>query len=314
MRKVRWPGKAGITIAVLVVVEGTLRLEMGNGATPPNQLHPPDGRCVGLQPGSATEYTGFLSRQKPVTLEVNRLGYRGAERPPAKPAGSERVVFVGDSYTYGQGVLEKESLPTQLEDDFVRDGNRVEVMNFGIPGENLDEYLDQYRYFASHWQHDLLLVGLVENDLDPPLCPLAERITRYRLFDWMFQHVYLYRLAFLAKYIVSVYASTYMAASQSLDPLEQHFRSELRSLKRLSAEHHVRLGLVFMDDKIGLLPHALISADCRVEGIPALFLRECAPHGIPTIPGDGHFNAEGERIAAQCVAEWVKQNRLLGPL
>lgn len=42
----------------------------------------------------------------------NDLGYR--TRPVAKPAGTYRVLFVGDSWTYGMGIREEESFPLDL--------------------------------------------------------------------------------------------------------------------------------------------------------------------------------------------------------
>jgi lysophospholipase L1-like esterase len=41
-------------------------------------------------------------------VEINRLGYRGLEVPPAKPAGGKRFLFLGDSNTFGYGIEEGE--------------------------------------------------------------------------------------------------------------------------------------------------------------------------------------------------------------
>src|SRR5947209_20240288 len=46
---------------------------------------------------------------------INSDGFRDREFSPAKPAGTQRIVCVGDSYTYGWGVDVRDSYPKQLE-------------------------------------------------------------------------------------------------------------------------------------------------------------------------------------------------------
>ncbi len=65
----------------------------------------------------------------------------GRRHPPAKPAGTFRILCLGSSSTYGVGTRhpDEDGYPTQLERILRRTGAaKVEVLNAGIPGITLD--------------------------------------------------------------------------------------------------------------------------------------------------------------------------------
>src|SRR5882672_9124614 len=68
-------------------------------------------------------------------IVANHLGFRESEVPPKTP-GRYRIVVVGDSFTWGQGIETGERFSNLLE-GFL--GPQYEVLNFGRPGNNLPE-------------------------------------------------------------------------------------------------------------------------------------------------------------------------------
>ena len=57
--------------ATLVFAEIGLRIVMGNlSIMEMLELHPPDGRCIGLRPGVTVPYTGFLWKIDPVAHDA----------------------------------------------------------------------------------------------------------------------------------------------------------------------------------------------------------------------------------------------------
>src|SRR5690242_15673527 len=68
-------------------------------------------------------------------IRINSLGFRGAEISPAKKPGVARVLFLGDSFTFGHGLGETETLPylvgRELEAKYP---GKYEVMNGGVYG------------------------------------------------------------------------------------------------------------------------------------------------------------------------------------
>ena len=73
---------------------------------------------------------GFRAEVAGVEYRVNELGLRGPDLAPSKPAGTKRVVLVGDSYAFGLGVAEQEGIAAQLQT--LLPGS--EVVNLGVPG------------------------------------------------------------------------------------------------------------------------------------------------------------------------------------
>ena len=96
-------------------------------------------------------------------IVANHLGYRERE-VPAKSPGRYRIVVVGDSFTWGQGIEAGERFSNLLE-DFL--GPQYEVFNFGRPGNNLPEHLDVLEE-AMRVSPDFVLLQLYINDFEMP--------------------------------------------------------------------------------------------------------------------------------------------------
>ncbi len=109
---------------------------------------------------SADGRTFFAHRGGPST-RANALGFRERE-VGAKTSGRYRIVIVGDSFTWGQGVEERERFSDVLEADL---GPRYEVLNFGIPGNNLPEHV-QVLEQALRVSPDFVLLQLYVNDFE----------------------------------------------------------------------------------------------------------------------------------------------------
>jgi lysophospholipase L1-like esterase len=94
---------------------------------------------------------------------ANRLGFRERDIPP-RSAARYRIVVVGDSFTWGQGIERGERFSNLLE-QFL--GPRYEVFNFGIPGDNMPEHLTRLTQ-ALTVSPDFVLLQLYINDFETP--------------------------------------------------------------------------------------------------------------------------------------------------
>jgi hypothetical protein len=77
----------------------------------------------------------------------NSQGLRGSrEYAPEPAAGTRRVLCVGDSFTFGAGLRDDETMPARLEAALNGSGPaRWEVLNFGVEGYGTDQ---QWIYFS----------------------------------------------------------------------------------------------------------------------------------------------------------------------
>lgn len=112
---------------------------------------------------------GGLARAE-VEYRVNPLGLRGPETTVAKPAGVRRVAVLGDSIAFGYWVSDEQGFARQLEALLNAASppgtGRVEVLNFGVPGYNLEQEIEMLRARALAFEPDAVVVLFCLNDLE----------------------------------------------------------------------------------------------------------------------------------------------------
>ncbi len=290
-----------LLLLTLGTLELLLRFPIGNAAIKDlYQYAPDDGRCLGLDPGATVVYTGWLLRIPPVELSVNSLGYRGPSRPFEKPPGTLRILLIGDSYTFGVGMPEDDTIAAQLERVLRSSSSHpVEVLNFGIPGLNLEETFEQYAHFASQWEHNLVLYLLFRNDLDERQCEEAS-ITRWEAVSFL-RNVYLARVITMP-----------VLLALGLLPGE----GEVNRLTSVVDEYGAASGKNRAEFRIVVLgnPVAGESKDERFETwiqrteVPLLDLSPLWSDRSNLIPREYHFNEVGSRRAAVAIAEWLLES------
>jgi lysophospholipase L1-like esterase len=154
-------------LVTLLALEGVVRIALPqdpaffDGAAIKRPSSRPGLRNELIPGGHTDNYVG-------VPVSVNRLGLRDRELDVPKPAGTVRLLGVGDSVTFGYGV--------RLEDTYLKvlearlhtrapSGVRYEVVNAGVEECGLDAYLDSVRVLSPVLEPDLVLVGVVLNDI-----------------------------------------------------------------------------------------------------------------------------------------------------
>ena len=107
------------------------------------------------------EYLGPSGR---ITYRTNNLGLRGKDVDPAKAFGIRRILCLGDSITFGEGVREEDTWPEQLGH---RLGPRVEVVNAGIQGYDFNHEALYLLLYGRRMSPDVVVMGFFMNDAMP---------------------------------------------------------------------------------------------------------------------------------------------------
>jgi hypothetical protein len=111
---------------------------------------------------------------------MNARGYRDLERAIPKPAGVRRAVCLGDSFTWGVGVLFDDTWPQRLERLLARErGERWEAVNLGEPGLNTVQEASKLAAEGLAYQPDVVVVGYVLNDSED------ENAAERRTAEWV---------------------------------------------------------------------------------------------------------------------------------
>ncbi|MEW6742554.1 MAG: GDSL-type esterase/lipase family protein [Planctomycetota bacterium] len=109
-----------------------------------------------------------------VTLEIdgrtyrhNSLGLRDDEVTRPKPEGTFRILVIGDSYTYGWGVDQDETIPEQLRDNLERryPGVVYDVLNAGVPAYDTAAEYGHLGALAPRVEPDLVVLVFQTNDI-----------------------------------------------------------------------------------------------------------------------------------------------------
>ncbi len=102
-----------------------------------------------------------------IRVAVNSLGLRGPEPAIPKPAGTYRILCLGDDSTFAQGVAESETFCAVLQAELGAKSPpaAVEVLNAGVPDYcPLLSYL-QYRHELLPLQPDLVILNFDMSDV-----------------------------------------------------------------------------------------------------------------------------------------------------
>jgi len=97
-------------------------------------------------------------------VHINGFGLRGREIAAQPVAGVERILVIGDSIIYGQGVADDETFPVQLQRELRDRGRRVEVLNGGVPGCNNAAELAFLRAYGLALHPRRVVLGISLND------------------------------------------------------------------------------------------------------------------------------------------------------
>jgi lysophospholipase L1-like esterase len=157
---------AASLVVTLLVAELAVRMAL------PQDLAFFDGSAIkrlSARPGLRYELIpgGYSPDYIGVPVAVNRLGLRDREIAVPKPEGTVRILGVGDSVTFGYGVRLEETFLKVLEDRLNAKAGavRYEVVNAGVEECGFDGYYHILRARAPTLEPDLVLVGIVLNDI-----------------------------------------------------------------------------------------------------------------------------------------------------
>ncbi len=101
-----------------------------------------------------------------ILYKTNSLGIRDKELPLEKDSNTVRILALGDSYVWGDGLKEDELITVKIEEQLNREHlKKIEVINAGIGGINTkDEYNQLIRLYPVY-NPDLVILFFFTNDV-----------------------------------------------------------------------------------------------------------------------------------------------------
>lgn len=260
---------------------------------------------------------GYLGPSGRIDYRINRHRLRGAEFSVQKQHGTRRILCLGDSFTFGEGVREEDTWPRQVE-KILGQGN--EVINAGIQGYDLEREAIYLLLYGRQLDPDVVVLGFFLNDL----MPFQETIGFHT--SAVSEETPPSRMARVSK-LWALLEGRHVAKGQQIEyfeALRQSFSSEKWEQQRIRlgrfremADHDgfEILVLLFpllyeLDDYPFADIHQQVSAAFEEAGVSVIDLlgsyRSYSGQELWVHPIDPHPNEIAQGIAAEQVAKWLR--------
>lgn len=229
------------------------------------------------------------------SININSHGLRDRERKWEKPEGTKRILGVGDSFTFGYQVGVNDCYLKQLERSLNKSGGRWDVINAGVTGYNMWQYLAYVKCCGYKYRPDLMIIGVFFDDFngDPFTGMKASDPQRYRSLSWLrianfirnsFEMLkYRYRHLMGATWLNSIEERRAFINKAKGGPLLEgeadpqiyrKFEIRLRKLLQVAEAHQIRI-LVF------LIPDVIQLGHPELQGMNRLLREICNRYGVP---------------------------------
>lgn len=282
-----------------------------------------------------TNPRGYFDNQNAIDHLFNSQGYRDVEHAVAKPASTYRILGLGDSYLFGQGVKFEDICLTKLGRILQKNSphTQIEVINTGISGYNSGNERDLLEHVGLNYKPDMVIVHFVLNDVEddeklPPkggikidffheyltIVQQPDTLSRYsHLWGWSRQR-YLRNVA--GKRYIDYCIRNYRQDNSGF----QRCRSELLDIQRICNKNNIKLLVVVFPFFYNLsnqypfqIIHDQLQKSCAEAGIAILdLLPYFKAYNGPELwvhPVDQHPNEIAHDIAAQAISKYLLENR-----
>lgn len=267
-------------------------------------------------------------------ITINSHGLRDRERKWEKPQGVRRILGIGDSFTFGYQVGLDECYLKQLERDLNRNNGTWDVINAGVTGYNMWQYLEYLRCCGLRYHPDLVIIGVFFDDFkgDPipdagtdagPSKPQRYRsLSSLRLVNFVRNAFdilkYRYRHLLGAQWLKSIAERRAFIDSTgdgvllrgTADPqIYRKFETRLNEILGITEEQHIRVLVILIPDVVQLGHpelqgmNRILKDICHRAGVAFLdmtpvFERVQDIDSLYLLPYDAHTSPRGHRIIA----------------
>ena len=267
---------------------------------------------------------GYFDEDGTITYRTNTMGWRGPGFQPEKPAGSFRIVALGDSFTFGAGVREEDLFLAHLQAALDRrTPPRYEVINLGVMGFNAAHEAALLEHYAIGLDPDLVLIFFVLNDAEvllprglrpQGLAALPREPAVVAPWSLLVDHL---RVRLRNRERNRTWVADMQANFEPDHPGWRRVQQAFALEKALSRKHDFDLVLVIfplmsdLDDYPFAAIHTKVAAAARGLGIPVLDLLDAFrgqdTEALWVHPWNHHPNEKAHAIAGYALSEYLRR-------
>jgi lysophospholipase L1-like esterase len=285
----------------------------------------------------------FAKKQFDTSVTINSRGLRDREYPLDRVEGKQRILVLGDSFTWGFGVEQEEIFTEVAETQF----QHVEVINAGVSAYSPDQELLWLQDEGIRYRPDLVLLVLSGNDVwgnHQQVISFVYGKPRYRLdVDGVLQlenvpvpkprasvslRHWLRQRSSIAQLLISALERVrYRMTARNEKPVTESLGKAdrqpfpltlalIREIEQVAAAGGARLAIVTNNIYWTRWPDGDYSdfvGQLRAAGYPVLDIDSLPEYEKSQlqIPGDRHWNVEGHQLIGRAIQEWISEKKLL---
>ena len=279
-----------------------------------------------------TNPRGYFNSDCTIDHVYNSVGWRDREHVVEKPVGTFRILGLGDSYVFGQGVKPRDRCLDRLPIELSREWPTAEfeTINTGQSGYNTGQEFQILQKCGWKYSPDLVILHFVPNDIEQNIYtekPKVEFFTEYTTSflgtDWMSQHSEVWALA-RRKLLGQLKGRDYIRQSvESFATQPEKWEGCRHPISEMAKECQQRkvgfLVVVFpffisLNGDYPFQPiHDRVKNFCGESKIPCLDLRETfrrfAGPELWVHPVDQHPNETAHQLTAVAIADFIAAHR-----
>jgi len=286
------------------------------------------------------------------TVVTNSYGLRDREFTLKPDHGRFRILCLGDSLTFGNGVDSSSTYPKQLEALLNSSGQQgYEVINAGVPGYDLWQEAAYLKQYGLQFSPKLVIIGFYANDIVPKPKAIYQTIDEVSGFMrkkgveglFSYETIHLFKRSRLLLLLRDRYQKLMNGITPPPEYLHQtalltgrvdrfvedgwrEVEASLLEMTKLARQHNFALLIVIFpmpEQVIRIYPHAHYPAKLKeiaesnripyIDLMP-LFLERFNGFGSLFIDWDGHPNAQAYKIAAEAIYHILFEKNIVGSL
>ncbi len=258
---------------------------------------------------------GAEGRLMNVQVNINADGLRDREYSIERDRHSRRIIFLGDSLTFGWGVEEPEIFATILERRLSKD-RPTEIINFGTGNYNTTQEVSLFLNKGLKYNPDAVVLFYFINDAEPiPKKSAFAFLANFRLttFYWS-RFKKLQARWFSGKTFKEYYADLY----HDTQPGWIETRESLLKLAQISRQRDIDLQVVILPELHNLVEYTfaqqheqiigfLEANDIEVLNLAPMLNEQTDPHALWVALDDAHPNARAHRLIADHSEDFIKR-------
>jgi lysophospholipase L1-like esterase len=274
-----------------------------------------DGTNYPLNPNVSVIYTGESILLPATIISTNSQGLRDYEYTIRKARNTTRIICLGDSVTFGQGVNLSDSFSKVLERKLnLNSTRRYEVLNFGVFGYGTLNELELLERKALNYSPDIVVLMMLDNDYQNIGDIQKDNPVLETLRKGLLQNSSLHIAQYLEKELVVL---EYMKNEKNYNDTEKFnlIIAPLDGIISISHQHNISLVVVQYFNNMTYMYS--IRTYLKDKGISVVALYESPiwqyyQYKETSFPSpDGHPTPLGHKVIAEIIYEELRNKHLV---